>query len=858
MSGEASRKFDSTPTRYADVGSVADAPGVTTVQSKATAAQFTNDGRALEAIGTALGSFFNAGAKALETVDDVNHREELVQIERENQALAKQAVVDQELGRGMNPATSNRRSYAEAYQTSAADNHAFELAQGLRAVMAKQKLDGSVDLSKVARDYFKEQVGGGTGVPDYDARLLSQFSKSADQQIAQFTEAQRATVLQNTTNETIQQFTQRVLSPEGITTPQFAEMRDRIGALVHGDTVTRDKILMSAIAGAVQNDGQGTSVLRAMQELGLDKTEPEHFNRISGEILKRTNAVKTFDAGMAVQNYQNELALTRSQYPQGILPPEKIAEFAQRWHAIDSVHGVGMHGSGLQEMWSRGTERAAAVNLWNVAYRGDLRTQDSSRVAAAYGKAPATVLSEHYDAAMSATAAQFDPALAASRDGTGLVRPSASDEATAAYARLILAGGPNGGHRAASQDTISDTYKAEMGRPLTGRDPALMERSFNFYSALSKGGLTKDQLHRYFPDEQSENTFWAMQIMSNGDRGIKQIAKDLVDRPYDAKDIADVARTGHIDLAAVARRSGVAGKPEEIDKKIAEARTSAILDSEGRKKWFGNAAVALDSNESAKFDALLLDQFQLQKRTRGSIDLDAAIKAVAVQTGKYLMVPGYDGALQAMRDPFKGAGRTMLHPLNEDPSHPLSVSKGYAPIYAPGSKVVNAVGDEEDLVVTWAEDAAKAHEVFPGLPEGSELYLERPNQLGLSSVRTETGEAIQFLPGKAFAVRTGASSWWNSKAGLEVQTVPKDPQQAAEFFKRNLGPGWYVQRDGYLGPDGQGYTLYYAGRLKVGEKERDEEITKRGKLLMQYRRGSAPPDTVTELPGGAAIVYPKP
>jgi len=357
MSGQQSRKFDPTPTRHADVGALADAPSVETNLYKPTAAHYTNDGRALSAIGDALGSFFNASQKALETVDQVNHQQDLVQIERENQALQKQAVVDQELGKPQNPAYADRHAYAGTYQVSAADAHAFELSEGLRAHMAKQPLDGSVDLNKTARDFFKEQVGSGTGNGDYDARLLSQFSKSAEQQIAQYQEASRATILQNSTNEVIQQFTQRVLSHEGITTPQFAEMRERIGNLVHGDTAMRDKVLMSAIAGAVQNDGQGVGVLRAMQEPGLDKQEPEYFNRISGEVLKRTNAVKTFDAGMAVERFHQDMGLEKSKYPHGILPPSRVLDFAQRAYAIDSVHGVGADKfPELQHEWNRGLQ----------------------------------------------------------------------------------------------------------------------------------------------------------------------------------------------------------------------------------------------------------------------------------------------------------------------------------------------------------------------------------------------------------------------------------------------------------------------------------------------------------------------
>ncbi|MET3461437.1 hypothetical protein [Variovorax atrisoli] len=861
MSGQPPRKFDPTPTRYGDVGNTADAPSVNTQLYKPTAAQYTNDGRGLSAIGDALGSFFNAGQKALESVDQVNHQQDLIQIERENQALAKQAVADQELGKPMNPAYADRHAYAGTYQVSAADAHAFELSEGLRAHMAKQPLDGSVDLNKVARDYFKEQVGSGTGNPDFDARMLSQFSKAADQQIAQYQEASRATVMQNSTAEVIEQFTQRVLSPGGITTPQFAEMRERIGNLVHGDTTLRDKVLMAAVAGAVQNDGQGQSVLRSMQELGLDKTEPEYFNRISGEVLKRTNSVKSYDAGEALQRFHQDMAMEKGRYPHGILPPDRVAEYAQRAFGIDSIHGVGMDKfPELQHEWNRGLQKAAAENLWTVAFNGGLGTHDSMHVASSFGKAPATVLSEHYDSAMSAKVSEVSKALAATRDGTGLVRPSLTDEAAQDYARFILAGGPNGGHRAASQDTISDTYKAEMGNPLIGRDPERMQRSFNFYNSLRAGGLTDAQLHRYFPSDAAENMYQAMRSVSDGPLGIKGLAKYLAEHPSEAKDFAEAGRSGHVDLATIARKGGVVGKPEEIDRKITEARNNAMLDSAERKKWFGNAPVALDSNESARFDSLLLQQFYIQKAARGVIDLDSAVKFVAEQKGKYIVVPGFDGALRVMRDPFEGRGQTMLHPLNEDPAHPLPMAKGYAPIYAPGSKITNAMGAEEDLVITWAEDANAAHKMFPGkIAEGDKLYLEGPSAAGLSKVMTASGGTIQFVPGEDVALRTGPESFFNAKAGLTATKVPLAPKEAGEFFRKNLGPGWYVQRTGWDGPTGTGYELYYGGRIKVGEKERETEIAKRQSLVMKYRAGThVQPNGVTDLPGGAAVVYPKP
>jgi hypothetical protein len=241
------------------------------------------------------------------------------------------------------------------------------------------------------------------------------------------------------------------------------------------------------------------------------------------------------------------------------------------------------------------------------------------------------------------------------------------------------------------------------------------------------------------------------------------------------------------------------------------------------------------------------------------------------------VLPGFDGALQAVRDPFAGGGRTMQHPLNEDPAHPLSVSKGYATIYAPGTRIANALGKTEDLVTTWAEDADAAHKMFPGkIDAGEKLYLERPNKAGLSAVRKGDGSQIMFMPGQDIAISNGQSGFayterskeeiakdvtrtpWRIRysEGLAITQVPLDPKEAAEFFRKNLGPGWYVQRDGYDDPKvGQGYTLYYGGRLKVGEAERDAMIEARGARVMQFRQDARSMTGTVDLPEGAAIRY---
>jgi hypothetical protein len=757
----------------------------------------------------------------------------------------------------MDPKLAERQSYYGAFETARADQSAADMTTQLRQELGKMPLDGTVDPKAVSEQFYKDHIGNGTGDRQYDDRLLAQFGRQAVSQVAAANEDITKTVKQNTTQAIISNAAQTLMNG-GMTMGKLADMRGQIATVSNGDTKMADAILFASL-GSVQNDVQAISVLKSMQDLGMDKEYPDQFNKLSGLMLERTNKVKTFDAGLAVDNYHWDWALERAKYPRGILPPEKVAEFASRWFAIDSIHGVGRNGSGLEEMLDRGAAKEVRQNAWDMAYSGKLGTQNLSRVASSLNETAAKVLGQDYDSAASRQMSARSPALKATLDGTGIVNPMASEAAAKDYATFVL----TPGHRAASDDTISDTFKSTMGSPLNGKDPAAMARSFGFYNSLSQGGLSKDQLHRYFPDSTTENHFWGMQGMSQGGRSITQIAKDLTDYPYDQKVLDDASINGRVNLAKL---SGINGKPEDIDRKIVAARDAAFLDSDARKHWYTlNASVGVDSNDGAAFDSLLADQFMIMKRGGKAVDIDQAIKNVAGQTGGYLMTPTVNGGLQAYRDPYGGRGRSLLAPLNIDDSSPLSISKGFRPIYALGAKVTNSMGEPEDTLVTWKEDAAKAAKRFPGMiDEEAGLYLERQDKNGLSMVKDHTGQMIQFMPGQKIVTPVTRTASRAAEAGTQVEIpgvlpvayqtvkgrpagtitttadeaveIPKDPKAAAEFFRKNLGPGWEVLPIGFDGPNGKGYVMHYAPRVKIGEAEKAQEIIDRGARVLLARK----------------------
>lgn len=862
MSGQRLQRLNSTPGQHSAIGSEVPAPSTRTATYQATAARYTDDGRGMAALGTALGSFFNAGAKTAETVAQVQHREEMVQVKRENEALSRQGGADHKLGKPMDPANADRRDYFEAYQTSAADAEAHRLSEGLREHLAAQRTDGSVDFAQAAEDFYRKEIGKGTGDPVYDARMLSQFSRAAESMVSQFSEARRSTVLQNSTGSMREEIARAIVAPEGIKGPHLSELTDRLLTVTHGNTEHRDKLLLSIIEGAVQNDAQGASVLTALQELGYEQREPEFYARVDEAILKQTNRVKSFEAGVAVQTWAHDLIAAKGNYPDGVIPMEKIVEFQDRAFAIDTAHGTG-HApfDALNTEFLRSVKRETSVNYFVSGFTGKFGTHDGGAIAVAHGKPESAVLRDGYEPGLAQVVEALAPSmpglkdLAATKNALGLLEPMNTLASATAFARLNLT--PE--YRAAAMDTLSDRLKDVAGLPLLGRDANASFVSYSYYDTLRQGGMTADQLRRYFPSDDAANRFYAISGLANSPMGLRGAIKFLADNPIDAQKFATVHKTGKVNLSELAAQYGSSIRPQDFDGKVHKGRAKAILSAADRDGFFDGSDVGLDSAGIAQFDTLVAHQLMIQGATRGAVDVDAAIEqAGKVLAGKYLVVPGFNGIPQAFQDPFDGAGRHIKQPLNEAADHPLSISKGYEPIYAPGVRIVNAMNAEEDTLSTWNSDAKEAHKLFPGkIRPHADLLVGRPNKAGLSPVTDVAGTPIVFYPGEKVAFRTGAAplidvfrTSRSNKKGLESVDVPADPDDAAAFFREKLPKGWFAIATGGV------YQLHYGFRVEVGQKELEQRIKTRGEFFKEMRERDNSADRPTVLPGGASLWYP--
>lgn len=91
-------------------------------------------------------------AETAQRVDQIDHQQNMVQIERENKALESQAIADKAAGR-VDPAHMDRQAYSDIYTRALGADHADKLTAGLKDRLASMKLDGYEEFARAQRTY---------------------------------------------------------------------------------------------------------------------------------------------------------------------------------------------------------------------------------------------------------------------------------------------------------------------------------------------------------------------------------------------------------------------------------------------------------------------------------------------------------------------------------------------------------------------------------------------------------------------------------------------------------------------------------------------------------------------------------
>ncbi|WP_064297886.1 hypothetical protein [Ralstonia solanacearum] len=867
MAGQEERSFRTTPSY--ETPQVNPASSESTGGYRPTAATVQGNGAALQALGNVFGNFFGNTARQVEQVGDILNHAQMVQTERENKALAEQAGVDQKTGKTINPAYADRQAYYGAYQTSAADAHAFDMGQKLEAQMREMPMDGSVDPKAYAEDFYKKEIGTGTGDRDFDNRLLYTYAKQADAVVAHYNERVAQTVEQNTTKQILDNAANAMNSKEGMTTGSMADLFTRLNLVTRGDHAKTDKLVETMLA-SPRNDTQALATLNALEETGWAERNPVAYDRISQQALANTNKVKSWQAGKEVEDWRMK-AMGLSANPNATM--DDWAGLAAEAQRIDSRHGTGMEPFGaLFAGMHKAASKQAGINLFEAAMNGVLGgSSDLGAYALRTGRSVPEVIDKDMDAYLAAVVqrpgASFEN-LRESTAQTGFVNPLASDDTASELARMLAS--PR--IKDVSHAQMPGRLKQNLGSALTGTDQTMGSRAYRFYNEL-RGLVGDHDFSRYFPNQEAQAVYWGMKAIAPANGDMTQVFTAIRDNRLDAKTLSQASEHGEVNLGRI---FGKDMKPDEIDAKVDKALAKGMLKDLNRAGWFSNPTVGLSTEDRANLTAMVAYQGLLLRKA-GSLDLDTALdNAVKTFANTKLALPGQNGGIKIVDDPWGGKGRSADAPINGSPDSPISTLKGFYPVYS-GFRMTNKLGETEDPLETWSHDSKTLSKKLPGVfPQVGLLSLGAPRSDGLMPILDSTSQPIQLHPGQEVAIRgagntpvwatgdahsadnapvgpDGIPLWALGGLGIRENTltkgkIPEDPKVAAEFFKTHMPPGVFP----VYSPSTHAYTLHYGFRMLGTAEARDSKIRARAAELERDRDARNKP--LTPMEEGAAFL----
>jgi hypothetical protein len=810
MAGQREARFDTGPGyRAPSLGSPQ--PTVRTHQIQGRAAQYDTNQRGLSGLGDALSGFFQTGAKTVEALAEIDHRQELVKIERQNKALQDAAVSDHAAGTGPNPAYMGRQAYSGVYTDAAAAESARKGADAVREQLRSMPLDGTVNPRDIAEQVFRTEYGPrGTGNPEFDAAWVNTFRHQVEPMVVQAGEQVARTVEANRFQTIRSDAINTLLDPSKATPGALEELQAKVLVASRGDQAVADRQLETIVTQAFMNDGNTTAILNSMKRNGYAQRNPDSYLRLSEQAFNRTNAIKTWQAGTEVEQWGSDFdAAMRAG--NGFVPLQDIVGFAARAYSIDSKHGVGSARfmDRLNQAWAQSAKTQAEVN---VILTSLATGTPGALVAAANGVEISKAMEKHFDPAVAQfvqmNARQF-PELSKTADGQ-MVNPLASPQAAKEYGRLI--GQPS--FVSAAPEGQSATYKSLIGNALLGTDP---QAGTNAVHALAQyEALNGQEMTRKLVRSDDEWNIYVAAKTSGREYSAYFAARH--ENPTDTK-LLDAANAGTLDWAKLL------GKPDtkrgEIAAEVMKAQDAALLKSIGRDGWFRSPNVAMSDRMRSDFSAKMASFLAEQRRTGGALDVsNAAQHVLASLRTESTAIPGQDGSL-VLYPKTRGLG-------GEVRDQPIKLPNG-KDAYAPG-KVRNYAEEEEDTLETWRNDMEALPTTLPGIlsvrgveHSADELYLDAPGASGIPGVHTVMapgGQRLSFMPGRPFTTtRTiqGPAVITKGITGKRTETVneasPTDPVEFEKYLAARLPKGFHLIPQ-HAGNGQVFYTLGYSFRLQ--------------------------------------------
>lgn len=786
---------------------VSPAATVRTNQTDAIAAQVQGQGSALSAMGSALSGFFGTAAKTAQQIGEIEHREDLVEIERQNKARAEQGLADQAMGRERDSGLDKYQAYKGAYDTAVADSTANKLTQDLAVKLRDLPNDGSVDPRAAATEFLKSEIGPGTGDPAIDGRMVWAAKQKADAMVAQKTEHIAQTVESNIAQTITNDVTGKMLSQKGVTTGQTDAWHGQFMALAKGNIQAADKMFENALGNAIQNDGHAMSSLAALRESGYAQRNPDSYLRLSEKAFHQTNKIKSFKAAEEVQTLNGEYSAAAAEYHNAglIMPTQTFLEFMNRAKIIDSNHGVGQHSfpwitaGHFQENIKKQADVNTILNTLNgVHATGDLR-QSVNEAGTEVGKE----VNKHFVPASAQWIQQNQsrfPNLNRTMTSAGLPQPLADVASAKEYGRMLAS--PK--EQSAFAYSVDDTTKGIISAGLMGSDVNETIKAVTLLNEVANGPNADLMLKGLIGDKEQAR-FDVIRRMA-ATRDIETAVRATVSDKDVESDMAHEQDSGYVNFPKLLRDPEK--KQTDIDNDIQSRAGERLKERIGRDDWFGELNANISGSALKSLNLSIADHLREQARTlKGGSkpDLSAAIDWATKKTFQsFVPLPVQGNTMSLVKDPYGGRGRS--------PDQEIATYNGVK-VYS-GARM-NVGGKEEDPLETFMKIDRKAlHKTLPGFLGDKEdsgsaesIYLLPPDaKSGLHPVMKPGGEPLMFQPGQKATFR-------NADGKDETLTIPTDRKGASVFLAQRLPKGFFP-----LEGAGGYFRVQYGYRLRNTEE----------------------------------------
>ncbi|WP_440531797.1 hypothetical protein [Variovorax sp. YR566] len=825
MSGQQARQF--TNTQRFGQPEVSAAATVRTNQTDAIAAQVQGQGSALGAMGSALSGFFGTAAKTAREIGEIEHREQLVEIDRQNKARADQALADKAMERERDPELNKFQAYKGAYDTAVADSTANKLTQDLAVKLRDLPNDGSVDPRAAATEFLKSEIGPGTGDPAIDGRMVWAAKQKADVMVAQKAEQIAQTVESNIAQTITNDVTGKMLLQKGVTTGQTDAWHGQFLALTKGNIQAADKKFENALGSAIQNDGHAMSALAALRESGYAQRNPDSYLRLSEKAFHQTNKIKSFKAGEEVQSLNGQYTATAAEYHNAglIMPTQTFLEFVNRAKIIDSNHGVGqgafpwMTSGAFRENIKKQAEVNTILNTLNgLQSTGDLR-QSVNETGAEIG----TEIKKNYVPASAQWISQNPnrfPNLNRTMTSRGLPQPLADVESAREYGRMLSS--PK--EQSAFAYSVDDTTKGIISSGLMGSDVNETIKAVTLLNEVANGPNADLMLKGLIGDKEQARFDVIRRMTAGGTRDIETAVRATVSDKDVEKEMASEQESGVIKFSKLLRDPE--RKETDIDNDIQLRAGERLKERIGRDDWFGELNVNISGAALKSLNMSIADHLREQARTlKGGSkpDLNAAIDWATKKTFQsFVPLPVQGNTMSLVKDPYGGRGRS--------PDQEIASYNGVK-VYS-GARM-NVGGKEEDPLETFMKIDRKAlHEALPTFLGGKHApqNWERFTLLGTLGPDTDPGsaESIYLLPpdaksglhpvmkpgGEPLMFQLGQQATFRNADGkAETLTIPTDRKEASVFLAQRLPKGFFP-----LEGAGGYFRVQYGYRLRNTEE----------------------------------------